>query len=72
MLCPASEFYSTKELGVNEVRIAYVLKEEDLINAVNILDKGLMEYQKVFNTNKVVETTKKKSKILIAKEQPAI
>lgn len=72
MLCPASEFYSTKELGVDEVRIAYVLKEEDLINAVNILDKGLMEYQKVFNTNKVVETNKKKSKILIAKEQPAM
>ncbi|WP_461207120.1 pyridoxal phosphate-dependent aminotransferase [Clostridium sp. DL1XJH146] len=44
MMAPGDGFYATEGMGVNEVRIAYVLKEEDLKKAINILDKGLMEY----------------------------
>ncbi len=46
MVAPAAGFYSTKGLGLNQVRIAYVLKKEDLIRSVNILKLAL----KVYNT----------------------
>ncbi|MCR2033114.1 pyridoxal phosphate-dependent aminotransferase [Anaerofustis stercorihominis] len=71
MLCPANEFYATKELGVDEVRIAYVLKEEDLIKAVNILDKGLIAYQKALAEEKAVSLNKKPS-VVLNKEQYAV
>ncbi len=44
MVAPAAGFYSTPGLGKNEVRIAYVLKKDDLINAVNCLKKALEIY----------------------------
>lgn len=44
MVAPASGFYSTKGLGKNEVRIAYVLKREDLERAIFLLDKALKQY----------------------------
>ena len=44
MIAPAAGFYATKGLGQNQVRIAYVLKKEDLIVSVNILKKGLEAY----------------------------
>ena len=44
MIAPAAGFYATKGLGQNQVRIAYVLKKEDLIASVNILNKGLEAY----------------------------
>ena len=44
MIAPAAGFYATKGLGQNQVRIAYVLKKEDLIASVNILKKGLKAY----------------------------
>lgn len=44
MLAPASGFYSTKGLGLNEVRIAYVLNTEDLKNAVKCLEIALKQY----------------------------
>ncbi|MCE5345474.1 MAG: pyridoxal phosphate-dependent aminotransferase [Bacteroidales bacterium] len=44
MVAPASGFYSTPGLGKNEVRIAYVLKIDDLKNAVEILAEGLRVY----------------------------
>ncbi len=44
MVAPASGFYSTKGSGKNQIRIAYVLKKEDLIRAVNILKNGLIKY----------------------------
>ena len=44
MLAPASGFYATPGLGKNEVRIAYVLKREDLINAVKCLEEALKVY----------------------------
>jgi len=47
MVAPASGFYSTKGAGKNQVRIAYVLKKEDLINAVAILKAGLERYKTI-------------------------
>jgi aspartate aminotransferase len=44
MVAPASGFYSTKGLGRNEVRIAYVLKIEDLRNAIEALAEALKVY----------------------------
>ena len=45
MIAPAAGFYATEGLGHNQVRIAYVLKKEDLIASVNILKKGLEAYK---------------------------
>jgi len=44
MIAPASGFYSTPGLGKNEVRIAYVLKIEDLKNAMTVLAEALKVY----------------------------
>jgi aspartate aminotransferase len=44
MVAPADGFYVTPGLGKNEVRIAYVLKEEDLRKSVAILAAALKEY----------------------------
>ena len=41
MLAPASGFYSDPACGRNEVRIAYVLKKEDLERALVVLGKAL-------------------------------
>ncbi|HQR08891.1 MAG TPA: pyridoxal phosphate-dependent aminotransferase [Gemmatales bacterium] len=46
MVAPANGFYVTLGLGMNEVRIAYVLKEEDLKASVKILEAGLKVYGK--------------------------
>lgn len=45
MVAPAAGFYSTPGVGKSEVRIAYVLKKEDLIKAVQILGEALKVYQ---------------------------
>ncbi|MCF6349773.1 MAG: pyridoxal phosphate-dependent aminotransferase [Flavobacteriaceae bacterium] len=45
MFAPASGFYSTKNAGKNQIRIAYVLKKEDLIRAVTILKLALLAYK---------------------------
>jgi aspartate aminotransferase len=45
MIAPAAGFYATNGLGKNQVRIAYVLKKEDLIASVNILKNGLEAYK---------------------------
>jgi aspartate aminotransferase len=44
MLAPASGFYATPGLGKHEARIAYVLKIEDLRNAVKCLEEALKVY----------------------------
>lgn len=44
MMAPASGFYTTPGIGYNEVRIAYVLKKEDLNRALFILSKALEAY----------------------------
>ncbi len=45
MMAPASGFYSTPGSGMNEVRLAYVLKIEKLKKAVVCLEKGLAAYK---------------------------
>jgi aspartate aminotransferase len=44
MMAPANGFYSSKELGIQEARIAYVLKKESLQKAVEVLRKALNSY----------------------------
>ncbi len=44
MVAPAAGFYSTPNVGLDEVRIAYVLKKEDLIRSVEILKEALQTY----------------------------
>lgn len=46
MMAPASGFYSTPGLGKNEVRLAYVLKKDLLIEAATILEEALKAYAK--------------------------
>ena len=46
MVAPAAGFYSTPNTGKNQIRIAYVLKKEDLERAIVILEKALKSYQK--------------------------
>lgn len=43
-MAPASGFYTTPGAGRNEVRIAYVLKKEDLNRALFVLKKALEAY----------------------------
>jgi len=45
MMAPASGFYSKQIIGKNEVRIAYVLEERKILQACNILKKGLEKYK---------------------------
>ena len=44
MACPAEDFYATPGLGRDEIRLAYVLKEDDLHKAAIILKEGLEKY----------------------------
>ncbi len=44
MAAPGSGFYAQPGLGVDEVRMAYVLKSEDLKKALNILKHALAAY----------------------------
>ena len=44
MMAPASGFYTTPGAGRNQVRIAYVLKREDLQRALVVLKKALEAY----------------------------
>jgi len=44
MVAPAAGFYSSPNVGLDEVRIAYVLKKEDLIKSVQILKEALSVY----------------------------
>ncbi|MPN36110.1 Aspartate aminotransferase [bioreactor metagenome] len=47
MPCPAEGFYATKGLGVDEIRLAYVLNKDDLASAAKILKTGLETYIKL-------------------------
>ncbi len=44
MVAPASGFYSTPNIALNQVRIAYVLKKEKLIRVVEILKDAIEKY----------------------------
>jgi len=48
MVAPAQDFYSSSGRGTNEVRIAYVLKEQDLKRAITVLKAGIKEYNRLF------------------------
>ncbi|HCN12491.1 MAG TPA: pyridoxal phosphate-dependent aminotransferase [Chryseobacterium sp.] len=45
MVAPMTGFYSNPELGKKQVRIAYVLKEEDLRRSVELLNDALQKYK---------------------------
>ena len=45
MVAPAAGFYATPGLGRDEVRIAYVLRREDLETAVRVLEHAIPAYQ---------------------------
>jgi aspartate aminotransferase len=44
MMAPGTGFYATEGLGKTEVRIAYVLNENDLNNAMDCLEQALKLY----------------------------
>lgn len=46
MMAPAAGFYSTHGLGKNQVRMAYVLRTEDLGRSLLVLEKALEAYNK--------------------------
>lgn len=45
MVAPAAGFYSSPNVGLNQIRIAYVLNKESLVKAVNILKEALKVYK---------------------------
>ena len=47
MVAPAAGFYSSKGFGSKQVRIAYVLKKEDLIKSVAILKAAIKKYNSI-------------------------
>ncbi len=47
MFAPGEGFYATEGKGKNEVRIAYVLKQSDLERAMDLLKKGIEQYNKL-------------------------
>ena len=46
MFAPGAPFYETPGKGVDEVRIAYILQEERLSRAMELLAKGIARYRK--------------------------
>ena len=46
MFAPGAPFYETPGKGINEVRIAYVRKLEELERAMQLLEKGIARYRK--------------------------
>ncbi len=48
MVAPAPGFYATPSLGLDEIRIAYVINETDLCEAVRIFKAGLARYKTLF------------------------
>ena len=52
MVAPAAGFYATKNLGKDEIRIAFVLSCQKLREAMEILKKGLEKYLRLFGRTK--------------------
>ena len=55
MLAPATGFYGTQGLGKNEVRLAYVLNQHDLNEAMDCLEAALKQYPGRVETPTVAE-----------------
>ena len=53
MLAPASGFYGTTGLGKNEVRLAYVLNQEDINQAMDCLEQALKQYPGLVTKNEL-------------------
>ena len=50
MVAPAAGFYSTPNMGTNQVRIAYVLNKKSLQKAIDCLESALKRFKrKIFN-----------------------
>lgn len=49
MMAPEAGFYTTPDLGKNQVRLAYVLCKEDIQRAHMILEKAIDEYNSLNN-----------------------
>ena len=47
MMAPAAGFYSTPGMGMNQVRLAYVLNKKDIQRALFLLEKALEQYRLV-------------------------
>jgi aspartate aminotransferase len=47
MFAPAAGFYGTPGRGRDEVRMAYVLNERDLLESIRVFKAGLEKYQKL-------------------------
>ena len=47
MVAPAEGFYATPGMGLDEIRIAYVLEEKKMRDALEILKAGLKKYKSV-------------------------
>lgn len=47
IMAPAAGFYTQPELGKDQVRLAYVLCKKDLQRAIMILEKAIVEYNKL-------------------------
>jgi aspartate aminotransferase len=45
MVAPAAGFYSSPNVGLNQIRIAYVLNEDSLKKAVKIIGEALKVYK---------------------------
>lgn len=48
LLSPANDFYLNPKDGADEVRIAYVLKDTDMVEAMETLKQGLLKYGQDF------------------------
>lgn len=46
MVAPAAGFYGTSGLGIQEIRIAYVINQNDLARSMELLKKGIDTYNK--------------------------
>ena len=51
-MAPASGFYTSPDKGKNEVRIAYILKKEELAKALKVLEEALKAYNALPENNK--------------------
>lgn len=49
MYAPMQSFYVTSGLGKNEIRLAYVLKKDDLVRSVELIRLGLEKYKALGN-----------------------
>lgn len=54
MMAPAAGFYATPGMGINEVRLAYVLNTDAINGAMDCLDAAIREYQNTVMTAKAV------------------